>query len=159
MDQSRQESEREGRLCGAGVQQGASLSIQGRQLDYRTGNTSGGLTTPMNQDQAFFKELVNILRPKAVIRLGGATFDAALAAYGEQRPYFGKFIPALDAGKTVADIDGIRFFRMGHCGSLGCMNRIGNRKGAGADAGSQMQIQDWQQIKEYLQIQTSNPSS
>lgn len=108
--------------------------------------------TPLSQDQAFFKELVNILRPKIVICLGGATFDAALAAYGESRSYSGKFIPAPDAGKTVADIDGIRFFGMGHCGALGCMNRMGNRKGAGTDAGLQMQIQDWKQIRDYLSI-------
>lgn len=121
-------------------------------LGYRTGNSSGTLNTPLSQDQAFFKELVNILRPKIVICLGGATFDAALAAYGESRSYSGKFIPALDAGKTVADIDGIRFFGMGHCGTLGCMNRMGNRKGAGTDAGLQMQIQDWKQIRDYLSI-------
>lgn len=121
-------------------------------LGYRTGSSSGSLNTSVSQDQAFFKELVCILRPKVVICLGGVTFDAILTAYGEPRPYSGKFIPALDAGKTVADIDGIRFFGMGHCGALGCLNRVGNQKGAGADAGLQMQIQDWKQIREYLQI-------
>lgn len=129
-----------------------SLFFTNMVLGYRTGNTSGGLVTSINQDQAFFKELVNILRPKAVICLGGATFDAALAAYGKPRPYSGKFILALDAGKTVADIDNMRFFGMGHCGTLGCMNRIGNRKGAGTDEGLRVQMQDWQQIRDYLQI-------
>lgn len=121
-------------------------------LGYRTGNSSGSLNTPMSYDQFFFKELVNILRPRVVVCLGGATFDAVLAAYGKPRPYSGKFIPALDEGKTFADIDGIRFFGMGHCGVLGCMNRIRNQKGGGMDAGLQMQIQDWKQIRDYLPI-------
>lgn len=93
-----------------------------------------------------------ILDAVAVICLGGATFDAALAAYGEPLPYSGKFMQALDAGRTVSDIDGVRFFGMGHCGTLGCMNRAGNRKGAGTDAGLRMQMRDWKQIREYLQI-------
>lgn len=121
-------------------------------LGYRTGSTSGSLNTPIDQDQAFFRELVGILRPRIIICLGGATFDAALAAYGKPRPYTGKFIPALDAGKTIADIDGIRFFGMGHCGALGCMNRTGNRKNTNTDTGLQMQIQDWKRIRDYLEI-------
>lgn len=129
-----------------------SLFFTNLVLGYRTGSASGSLDTPMGQDQAFFKELVGILRPKAVICLGGATFDAALAAYGEPLPYSGKFMQALDAGRTVSDIDGVRFFGMGHCGTLGCMNRAGNRKGAGTDAGLRMQMRDWKQIREYLQI-------
>lgn len=127
-----------------------SLFFTNLILGYRSGNASGSLDTPMSQNQAFFKELVGILRPKAIICLGGATFDAALAAYGEPRPYSGKFMQTLDAGRTVSDIDGIRFFGMAHCGTLGCLNRAGNKKGAGAEAGLEMQVKDWKRIADYL---------
>lgn len=119
-------------------------------LGYRTGNTSGKLNTPLGQDQALFKELVSILQPRVVICLGGETFDCALAAYGVSRPYTGNFSSALETGRTVADVGNIRFFGMGHCGNLGCLNRVGNKKGAGIDAGLEKQMEDWQRIQLYL---------
>lgn len=120
-------------------------------LGYRTGNISGALNTPLTQDQHFFKELVSILHPKAVICLGGETFDCAVAAYGLQRPYSGNFISALDSGKTVVDIDGIRFFGMAHCGNLGCLNRVRNKKGIGLDDGLAKQAEDWENIQVYFE--------
>lgn len=121
-------------------------------LGYRTGKASGGPDTPVDQDRAFFKELVNILRPRIVICLGQTAFDAALDAYGQPHPYTGSFRQALDEKRNTFNIEEIHFFGMGHCGRLGCLNRAGNRKGAGEEAGLQIQIKDWQRIKEYLQI-------
>jgi len=120
-------------------------------LGYRTGSTSGPLNVSLAQDLPFFKELVGILQPKAVICLGGETFECALAAYGQRRPYTGSFIAALDSGEAVADIDGIRFFGVGHCGNLGCLNRIGNKKGLGIDVGLARQVEDWGKIRLYLE--------
>lgn len=120
-------------------------------LGYRTGNTSGQLNTSLTQDQPFFKELVGILRPKAIICLGGETFDCALAAYGQKPPYSSSFVAALDSGKTVANIDGIHFFGVGHCGNLGCLNRIGNKKGVSMDTALAKQAEDWEKIRLYIE--------
>lgn len=119
-------------------------------LGYRTRGNTGTLKTSPVQDKALFKELVNILRPKIVICLGARTFDAALTAFGEPLPYRGVFKFALEHGDTVADMNGVRFFGMAHCGTLGCLNRAGNKKGADAKAGLEMQAKDWERIADYL---------
>lgn len=121
-------------------------------LGYRTVKTSGYLKMPIDRDRIFFKELIDILQPRVVICMGQAVFDAALDAYGEPHPYTGSFRRALDERKNVFDIGGIRFFGMGHCGRLGCMNRAGNQKGADEKTGLRMQMQDWEQITKYLKI-------
>jgi len=118
-------------------------------LGYRTGNNSGHLNTPLARDLPFFKELINILRPKLVICLGEDTFKYALRAWGARLPYTGSYTAALEAGKTTVDVDGVRFIGMAHCGTMGCLNRAGKRKGGGAEAGLQLQKKDWEQIRNY----------
>lgn len=119
-------------------------------LGYRTKGNTGSLKSSPIQDKALFKELVNILHPKIVICLGARTFEAAITTFGESVPYRIGFRFALEQGKTVAVINGIHIFGMSHCGALGCMNRAGNKKGMGAEAGLEMQVKDWAQIADYL---------
>lgn len=132
-------------------------------LGYRTGNESGGMKAfLMKKDKNFFKELVDILCPHVVICLGQATFKTALAAYKKSLPYKGKFIPALDARNNFVDIDkiradgSVRFYGVGHCGALGCINRIRyqdaslKRQKISKEDGEQKQIEDWKEIKNYL---------
>lgn len=120
-------------------------------LGYRTSGNSGSVDIPLSQDIPFFKELVGILSPKVVICLGKETFENALRAFGSSLPYSGSFNKALNAGKTSLDVGNIRFFGMGHCGTLGCLNRTGNQKGATPSIGLDIQVRDWVRIKDYLQ--------
>ena len=120
-------------------------------LGYRTGNNNGNFDKSyFNKDLLYFKELVNILQPKVVICLGRDTFSYALKAYGKE-----KFLPkdyniALDKKENKLDINDIRFFGMAHCGNLGCLNRIGNKKGISAKEGLERQIKDWEEVELYL---------
>lgn len=120
-------------------------------LGYRTNGNSGAGDVPLNQDLPFFKELVNILAPKIVICLGKETFSGALNAFGISLPYSGSFNKALDDGKNFVDVDDTRFWGVAHCGTLGCLNRSGNHKGATPEAGLALQVQDWARIKNYLE--------
>lgn len=119
-------------------------------LGCRTRSNSGNLNTPLERDLPFFKELVNILRPRLVICLGRKTFECALSAWGERLSCAGSYSAALAAGKTAVEIDGVRFIGMAHCGTLGCFNRAGNRRGSGERDGLRLQKQDWQQIRDFL---------
>ena len=126
----------------------SSLFFTNLLLGYRTSGNSGSSDLRIEQDLPYFKELVNILTPKTVICLGKETFTCALRAFGVPLPYSGSFNKALDSGKIYTDINGIRFWGIPHCGVLGCMNRAGNCKGAGVDAGLQLQLQDWAHIRD-----------
>lgn len=130
--------------------QNTNLFFTNLLLGYRTDSNSGALNVPLQQDLPFFKELMNILTPKVVICLGKETFENAVGAFGIPLPYSGPFNKALEAKKTFVDIAGTRFFGMAHCGTLGCLNRTGNRKGATPEVGREMQVEDWQQIKDYM---------
>lgn len=127
-----------------------SLFFTNMLLGYRSKGNTGTLKASSVQDKAFFKELVNILRPKAVICLGARSFETAMSAFGEPTPYRGGFRFALEHGKTVADINGIRFFGMAHCGVLGSLNRSGSSKGAGTEASLEIQVKDWERVADYL---------
>ncbi|MCH5213027.1 MAG: hypothetical protein J1G06_08425 [Oscillospiraceae bacterium] len=123
-------------------------------LGYRTGNESGGSYNKyLNKDKDHFKELVSILRPKVVICLGKDTYVYALKAYDKKITFPKGFNYALDNKDNTEDIDGIRFFGMAHCGSLGILNRCryGNKKtNVSAAAGLDLQIKDWKEVNSYL---------
>lgn len=119
-------------------------------LGYRANGNTGTLKTSPVQDRAFFKELVNILRPRIVICLGARTFETAITVFGERVPFQGGYKFALNERKTVADVNGIRFFGVAHCGTLGCMNRAGNKKGLSIEECLELQVRDWTMIADYM---------
>lgn len=128
-----------------------SLFFTNLFLGYRTGKNGGNFRESyLNRDLIYFKELVNILQPKVVICLGRDTFTYALKAYGNKKAIPKNYNTALNDMENKEDINGIRFFGMAHCGNLGCLNRIGNRKGLNVGQGLERQIKDWEQIKSYL---------
>lgn len=120
-------------------------------LGYHTGQNSGNFKKSyLDRDLIYFKELVNILQPKVVICLGRDTFTYALKAYGKEKSLPKDFNVVLNNKENKIDINGIRFFGMAHCGNLGYLNRIGNRKGVSARQGLERQIKDWEQIALFL---------
>lgn len=115
-------------------------------LGYRTGKNTGPLrAAQFKHDLGYFKTLVRILRPRAVICLGQKTFTYALRAFGERMDFPDGYISALDAHENYIDLDGTRFYGMSHCGNYGCINRGGN-----VPKGFALQIQDWMEMKKLI---------
>lgn len=115
-------------------------------LGYRTGKNTGPLkAAQFKHDLGYFKTLVHILRPRAVICLGQKTFTYALRAFGERMDFPDGYISALDAHENYIDLDGTRFYGMSHCGNYGCKNRGGN-----VSKGRALQIRDWMEMKKLI---------
>lgn len=115
-------------------------------LGYRTGKNTGPLkAAQLAHDLGYFKTLVHILRPRAVICLGQKTFTYALRAFGERMDFPDGYISALDAHENYLDLDGTRFYGMSHCGNYGCKNRGGN-----VSKGRALQIRDWMEMKKLI---------
>ena len=112
-------------------------------LGYRTGKNTGPLkAAQLAHDLGYFKTLVHILRPRAVICLGQKTFTYALRAYGERMDFPNGYISALNAHENYIDLEGTRFYGMSHCGNYGLKNRGGN-----ISKGLALEIQDWMELK------------
>lgn len=120
-------------------------------LGYRNEGTSGGFKPDwIRHDQAFFRELAEIIEPQVILCLGRNTFEGVLTAFSKQvqiRAY-NHFIESdqnpvpvmLNSGKTAY------VFALAHCGVMGTLNR-----NQGKDTSLNTQIQDWKRIRSYLE--------
>lgn len=120
-------------------------------LGYRNEGTSGGFKPDwIRHDQAFFRELAEIIEPQVILCLGRNTFEGVLTALSKQVQIgaFNHFIESdqnpipivLNSGKTAY------VFALAHCGVMGTLNR-----NQGKDTSLNTQIQDWKRIRPYLE--------
>ena len=120
-------------------------------LGYRNEGTSGGFKPDwIRHDQAFFRELAEIIEPQVILCLGRNTFEGVLTAFSKQVQIgaFNHFIESdqnpvsvvLNSGKTSY------IFALAHCGVMGTLNR-----NQGKDTSLNTQIQDWKRIQPYLE--------
>ena len=120
-------------------------------LGYRNEGTSGGFKPDwIRHDQAFFRELAEIIEPQVILCLGRNTFEGVLTAFSKQVQIgaFNHFIESdqnpipivLNSGKTAY------VFALAHCGVMGTLNR-----NQGKDTSLNTQIQDWKRIQPYLE--------
>lgn len=121
-------------------------------LGYRTHGTSGNYQKEWAEhDSAFFKELVEIIKPKVILCLGKATFRAVLTSLApDQKPRIGGYNKYIESSRnpiSVATSSGmnIAVFALAHCGVMGTLNRNG-KKNLDLD----QQIADWKRISLYL---------
>ena len=121
-------------------------------LGYRTHGTSGNYQKEWAEhDCVFFKELVEIIEPKAILCLEKATFRAVLASLApDQKTRIGGYNKYIESSRnpifvvTSSGTD-ISVFALAHCGVMGTLNRNG-KKSLGLD----QQIADWKRISLYL---------
>lgn len=120
-------------------------------LGYRNEGTSGGFKPDwIRHDQAFFRELAEIIEPQVILCLGRNTFEGVLTAFSKQVQIgaYNHFIESdqnpvpvmLNSGKTAY------IFALAHCGVMGTLNR-----NQGKDTSLNTQIQDWKRIRPYLE--------
>lgn len=122
-------------------------------LGYRNEGTSGGFKPDwIRHDQAFFRELAEIIEPQVILCLGRNTFEGVLTAFGKEKTVkigaFNHFLESddnpipvlLQNGKTAY------IFALAHCGAMGTLNR-----NQGKDMRLTAQIQDWKRILPYLE--------
>ena len=120
-------------------------------LGYRNEGTSGDFKPDwIRHDQAFFRELAEIIEPEVILCLGRSTFEGVLTAFSKpvQIGAFNHFIESdqnpvpvvLNSGKTAY------IFALAHCGVMGTLNR-----NQGKDTSLNTQIQDWKRIQPYLE--------
>ena len=120
-------------------------------LGHRNEGTSGGFKPDwIRHDQAFFRELAEIIEPQVILCLGRNTFEGVLTAFRKQVQIgaFNHFIESdqnpvpvvLNSGKTAY------IFALAHCGVMGTLNR-----NQGKDMSLNTQIQDWKRIRPYLE--------
>ena len=120
-------------------------------LGYRNEGTNGGFKPDwIRHDQAFFRELAEIIEPQVILCLGRNTFEGVLTSFSKQVPIgvFNHFIESdqnpmpvvLNSGKTAY------IFALAHCGVMGTLNR-----NQGKDTSLNTQIQDWKRIRPYLE--------
>ena len=120
-------------------------------LGYRNEGTSGGFKPDwIRHDQAFFRELAEIIEPQVILCLGRNTFEGVLTAFSKQVQIgaYNHFIESnqnpvpvmLNSGKTAY------VFALAHCGVMGTLNR-----NQGKDKILNTQIQDWKRIRPYLE--------
>lgn len=121
-------------------------------LGYRPHGTSGNYQKEWAEhDSAFFKELVEIIKPKVILCLGKATFRAVLTSLAPDQKLriggYNKYIESSRNPVIVATPSGtnIAVFALAHCGVMGTLNRNG-KKNLGLD----QQIADWKRISLYL---------
>lgn len=92
-------------------------------LGYRKGKESGGMTKEvMMRDSQYFRELVEILKPKIVICLGKDTFECVWQTMtGEEinisSTDYWNMLNRFENRKILQD--GMIIYGMGHCGSFG----------------------------------------
>lgn len=103
-------------------------------LGYRTRGTSGNYQKEWAEhDSAFFKELVEIIKPKVILCLGKATFRAVLASLApDWKPRIGGYNKYIEGSRNpviVATPSGtnIAVFALAHCGVTGTLNRNGKK--------------------------------
>ena len=120
-------------------------------LGYRNEGTNGGFKPDwIRHDQAFFRELAEIIEPQVILCLGRNTFEGVLTSFSKQVPIgvFNHFIESdqnpmpvvLNSGKTAY------IFALAHCGVMGTLNR-----NQGKDTSLNTQIQDWKRIRPHLE--------
>lgn len=118
-------------------------------LCYRKKGLTGGFHDKwITNCQDYFKRLVSIIEPKVIICLGRRVFDGVLKSAGE-KVIKGSYNEIIEAGPIKTKINNIEtyVFPLAHCGKLGTINR--NRKHSVQDE-LEVQMHDWQKIKEYL---------
>lgn len=120
---------------------------------YRVGNSSGGsvkgLITP--DVLSGFRDLVELLEPRAVLCLGRETAAGVLRSLGQRLPK-GSYLDAVVSGPIAARHGSgeTAVFPLYHCGFYGVMNR---NRAAGAPARAddlELQRQDWARVRRYL---------
>ena len=135
-------------------------------LGYRDHGTSSLFRQKWIRDDAhYFKRLVEIIEPQAVICLGKSTFEGSIYALtGKMRRIKG-FNRFLDSGANWQDIklpgDKVaRVFAVAHCGTIGTMNRNrgkASNNGCLSSNDLSVQVNDWAKIRDYLEERKCSP--
>lgn len=119
------------------------------------GNTGKLLRKSPALEREYFRRLVELLQPEAVLCLGKDAYQEVRRALGspvqgkELKPY-GRYVER-DCGVPV-DVGGMHtmMFALAHPGPLGTIDRVREAKDRTAQAGEEAQFKDWKKIKVYL---------
>lgn len=124
-------------------------------LGYRNKGLSGGYQKAWAEhDQAYFRELANIVEPKVILCLARVTFEGVLSAFDIRlHPKIGNYNSFIESSRNPVRVkldNGayIHIFALAHCGALGTLNR--NRGKKKPEDILEYQKQDWKRILSYL---------
>lgn len=129
-------------------------------LGYRKGKESGGMTKKvMMRDSEFFKELVEILKPKIIICLGKDTYECVVKTMkgkeiNNSSTDYWNMLNKYDNKEILKD--GTIIYGMGHCGSFGV--NINRKKfdqnvfpELASYSGKDLMKRDWQAVNEVIE--------
>ena len=107
---------------------------------------SGGFKTIWaNNCGEFFKELVDIIKPKVILCLCRGTYEGVMKALGGQAEMVKSYNDIIGKPSVVG---GYNVFPLAHCGSMGTANR---NKGKDKHTDKlHYQKEDWKEIQKYL---------
>lgn len=121
-------------------------------LGYRNKGFSGGYKKAWAEhDKDYFKELADIIGPKAILCLGRSAFEGVVSAFNAKLPLrikdYNDFIESTHNPVAVPLASGetTYVFALAHCGVMGTLNR--NRK---KNTSLTNQIEDWRKIIPYI---------
>lgn len=118
----------------------AELYFYNMVLCIKKGNLSQGVSRSISENcaKSFFIHLLRILKPKAIVCLGGTAFDEACRALGKGRQT--NLTAHVEAKGQIDCPDyNTAIFGAIHCGGLGTAQRS-----------MELQLQDWQRIGQYI---------
>lgn len=123
---------------------------------FREGKNTGYLPIPnINKERAFFARLVDVIQPKVVVCLGKKALVEVCTSLGiaiknsNLAPYY-QFIGDKEKNPICAQHLPV-IFGMAHPGPQGTLNRVKGESPQTRVAGIAAQIEDWKQIKPYLE--------
>ena len=117
-------------------------------LGYRVKGSSGNFKRKWaNEDAAYFRRLVDIIRPRILLCLGKDTAKSVLNCFGLPMPKgsYNNVIKSKENPFRVSLPGGsVYIFALAHCGVMGTLNR---NRGSGKKTSPDLQIQDWSRIR------------